>query len=130
MNALCYCSDQISSEKRKSGSQMDRSQLVRQMNQHLGAALKLIEDGAAKNNAQIRNEMSQFFQQAELIEREIAKNEVLSLNSVKNRELNAVREQIYAVNEYLASFDKQVEMIKGRILGALEQTAPLLDMTP
>ena len=109
---------------------MTNSALVHEMNRHLGAALKLIEEGSANNNAQIREEMKRFFSLAEQIEKAIAENEVSSLNTVKRRELDAVREQSARVTEYLEQFDEQIRQIEERIRGALEVTVPLLDMSP
>ena len=100
------------------------------MDRHLGEALVLIEEGSSLHNAKIREEMKQFFAMAELIEKEIAKNEVSSLNTVKNRELMAIREQTLQVQEFLDRFQEQILEIEGRIRGVLAETSPLLDMNP
>ena len=109
---------------------MTHSGLVHEMNRHLGTALKLIEEGSANNNARIREEMKQFFSLAEQIEKAIAEHEISSLNTVKRRELDAVREQSARVTEYLKQFDDQIRQIEERIRGSLERTVPLLDMSP
>ena len=51
-----------------------RSDLVKKMNNHFSKSLSLIEEGSADNNAQIREEMKQFFICAEEIEKEINRN--------------------------------------------------------
>jgi hypothetical protein len=61
---------------------MSREQVLA-MNGHLGQALKLIETGAAANNAGIREHMKQFFSIAEEIEREIAKRKFLLFKKSK-----------------------------------------------
>lgn len=106
------------------------SDLVREMNKHLGEALILIEEGCAANNAKIRQEMKNFFTKAEIIEKGIAKNEVLSLDKVKNNELRAIREEQERVNSFLAHFDEVIAEVEGNIRDTLDKTAHLLDFTP
>jgi ABC-type phosphate transport system auxiliary subunit len=100
---------------------------VREMNHHLGQALKLIEAGSAANNAQIREEMKQFFAIAEEIERRIAKAEVSSVRKVKNTELMAIEHQRQQVDSFLQHFDRQISDIESRIRDVLSSTAPLLN---
>ena len=69
------------------------SSLVKEMNSHIGNALKLIEAGCADNNEQIRHEIKQFFTLAEQIQKMIAQNEVSSINNVKYNELIAIQQQ-------------------------------------
>jgi hypothetical protein len=105
---------------------MSRDQ-VTQMNLHLGEALKLIEAGAAENNAGIREHMKQFFHIAEEIEREVAKREVFSLQKVKANELRAIEFQKEQVDAFISHFDEQIAAIEARIRAALDQTVPLLN---
>jgi hypothetical protein len=100
---------------------------VREMNAHLGEALKLIELGSATNNAGIREEIKQFIGIAEEIEREIARHEVCSLRKVKLNELRAIEGQKERVGAFIAHFDEQIAAIEARIRGVLEETAPLLN---
>jgi len=104
------------------------SDLVRQMNRHLGEALKLIEGGSADNTAQIREFVKQFFATAEGIEYTIAQNEVASLNRVKMSELVAIEDHRRQVAEFNDHFDGEIAAIEGQIRGAISETISLLDM--
>ena len=104
-----------------------RSNLVREMNRHLGTALTLIESGAADNNAQIREEMKQFFQQAAEIEKDIAKYEVSSLNKVKQNELFAIEREKATVAQFLDKLDEKIIQIEDQIRSVLGQTSHLLN---
>ena len=104
-----------------------RSDLVKKMNNHFSKSLSLIEEGSADNNAQIREEMKQFFICAEEIEKEIAKFEVSSINKVSEGELIAIEKQKEAVQEFLYRFDDQIQQIEHQIRDVLGNTSYLLD---
>ncbi|KAK8881156.1 hypothetical protein M9Y10_003886 [Tritrichomonas musculus] len=104
-----------------------KSSLVKDMNKHFANALALIEDGAADNNAQIREEMKQFFTRAEEIEKEIAKFEVASINKVKKSELYAIENQKGEVMNFLSNFEEKINQIEDQIRAVLGDTSPLLN---
>ena len=88
---------------------------VKQMNQHLGKILILIEEGSASNNAQIREEIKSFFAKAEYIEKEICKKEVESLNYIKQCELQAIKVEIEKVTRFIENFDDQIKNVEDKI---------------
>ncbi|OHT01045.1 hypothetical protein TRFO_07721 [Tritrichomonas foetus] len=104
-----------------------KSALVKEMNKHLGTALSLIEDGAADNNALIREEMKLFFARAEKIEKEIAEFEVASINKVKQSEMFAIEDQKAEVVKFLTKFDEKINQIEDQIRNVLGETSPLLN---
>lgn len=104
-----------------------KSDLVRDMNRHFSAALALIEEGSADNNAKIREEMKQFFSRAEEIEKEIAKFEVSSINKVKQNELFAIEDQKAEVVKFLSKFDEKISQVEDHIRTVLGETSPLLN---
>ena len=95
--------------------EIDKSYLVKNMNQHFAQALQLIQKSAADNNAQIREEVKQFFQCAEEIEKEIAKKEVSDLNYVKQCELDEIRRQKEQVSQFIERFDNDIQQIEGKL---------------
>ena len=103
-----------------------KSDLVRKMNAHFCRALVLIEEGAAANNAEIRDEMKNFFKQAEEIEKEIEKLEVSSINLVKQSERNAIEVQKGEVEQFLLKFEEKIAEIEENIRNVLGETSPLL----
>lgn len=106
---------------------MSGSDTVRQMNRHLGTALKLIEQSSADNNAQIREEMKQFFSKAEQIMKDIATFEVKDINTVKKRELDAIEEQKQQVTTFMRVFDVKIGEIESQIRDVLQYNSKLLD---
>lgn len=106
---------------------MSGSDTVRQMNRHLGTALKLIEQSAADNNAQIREEMKQFFSKAEQIMKDIATLEVKDMNTVKKRELDAIEEQKQQVAAFMRDFDMKIGEIESQMRDVLHYNSKLLD---
>lgn len=106
---------------------MSGSDTVRQMNRHLGTALKLIEQSSADNNAQIREEMKQFFSKAEQIMKDIATLEVKDMNTVKKRELDAIEEQKQQVAAFMRDFDMKIGEIEAQMRDVLHYNSKLLD---
>ena len=105
----------------------NRSDLVKQMNQAFADALKLIEEGAAKNSTEIRDKFKSFFQIAEQIEKEIAMAEVSSINRVNARELEAIEEQKEKVTDFTEKLNDQIIMIENQLRECLGDAAPLLE---
>jgi BMFP domain-containing protein YqiC len=104
------------------------SEMVNEMNGHLGRALQLIEVGCADNNANIREEMKGFFGLASKIEREIAKKEVSSLDRVKRCELEVVYQQQEKVAAFTAELNERIAEIEARMRGVLAETEPILEV--
>lgn len=95
--------------------EIDKSHLVREMNQHFGTALQLISESSATNNAKIREEIKEFFVKAEEIEKEIAKKEVSSIGYVKKCELEEIIKQKQNVLTFIDKFDDQIGEIEASL---------------
>lgn len=108
---------------------MSKSDVVREMNKHLGEALKLMEVGSADNYEKIKQEMKEFFTKAETIEKIIGKSEVSSLDRVKYNELMAIQEQLDQVNGFLGHFNEEIARVEASIRQAVGETSHLLDFT-
>lgn len=104
----------------------DKAELVRNLNKHFAETLKLIEKSSTDNNAQIREEVKQFFACAEEIEKEIAKKEVSDIDYVKQCELNEIRTQKRNVMEFIDKFDREIELIEGNIRQCVLENSAIL----
>lgn len=105
---------------------MSASDKVREMNQHFASALRLIEQSASDNNAQIREEIKAFFTCAEEIQKFIAKSEVKSIKYVKQCELEEIEKQKANVTAYLEHFQNTVGEIESSLRQCIRENSPLL----